>query len=83
MNKKPDSGCDRLLDALKSGQAIDPLMAWAELGIYRLAARIHDLKTKRGVTGIEKSSRYVVNRFGEKAGPVAVYTLKHEGKLVA
>jgi hypothetical protein len=82
MSKK-DGGCERLLKALQAGQAIDPLAAWAELGIYRLAARIHDLKTKRGVTGIKKSSRYVTNRFGEKAGPVAVYTLEKDGVLVA
>ncbi|MGI9569691.1 MAG: helix-turn-helix domain-containing protein, partial [Desulfobulbia bacterium] len=33
----------RLLAALKAGQVIDPLKSWQTLGIYRLAARIHDL----------------------------------------
>ena len=72
-----------MLRALLDGQAIDPLVAWTELGIYRLAARIHDLKTKRGVTGIKKSSRYVTNKFGEKAGPVAVYTMDNSGVFTA
>jgi hypothetical protein len=35
---------DRLLAWLQSGKSIEPLEALRELGIYRLAARIRDLR---------------------------------------
>ena len=35
-----------LLDYLKSGRIIDPIKAWSEMGIYRLSARIKDLRDK-------------------------------------
>lgn len=34
----------RLLDWLAAGNSINPLDSWRFLGIYRLSARIHDLK---------------------------------------
>lgn len=35
---------DRLLAWLKTGKTIDPMEALRELGIYRLAARVRDLR---------------------------------------
>jgi hypothetical protein len=34
----------RLLTYLEQGQKINPLKAWNELGIYRLASRVCDLR---------------------------------------
>ena len=34
----------RLLNYLEQGNKINPLKAWQELGIYRLASRICDLR---------------------------------------
>lgn len=54
---------DRLLAYLKKGRSIDPLNAWSRMGIYRLSARIYDLRQQ----GIEISSRLVEveNKWGE------------------
>jgi hypothetical protein len=41
---EPTGQCDRLLRYLLSGKSITPLESWQELGIYRLSARIWDLK---------------------------------------
>lgn len=62
---------ERLLSHLKIAP-ITPFDAWVTLGIYRLAARINDLKMQ----GYEIHSKMVtvVNRFGEKFR-VAEYTL--------
>jgi hypothetical protein len=48
---------------LQSGQRVTPLDAWSLLGIYRLSARIHELK-KDGWC-ISSKSVSVENRFGE------------------
>jgi len=66
---------ERVLDYLKHHKSINPLESWISLGVYRLGARIYDLK-KRGekiVTG----TQIVENRFSEKCH-VACYRL--EGK---
>lgn len=55
--------CERIKEWLESGKAIDPLTSWNELGIYRLASRISDLK-KAGMQ-IHKRDKPVLNRFGE------------------
>ena len=47
-----------------SPHAIDPLTSWTQLGIYRLAARIHDLVSEGH--RIEKDWRTVHNSYGEK-----------------
>lgn len=62
----------RLLSYLKRHRTIDPLTAWRELGIYRLGARIFDLRE----AGIEIVSDRapIENRFGEKVS-VALYRL--------
>jgi hypothetical protein len=41
----PSSQCGKLLMHLASGRSITPLQAFGTLGVYRLAARIHELKS--------------------------------------
>lgn len=65
--------CERVLDHLQRHGEIDPLTSWSTLGVYRLGARIHDLK-KQGHT-IEARRKEVSNRFGEVCR-VACYRLK-------
>jgi len=67
------SQCERLLTYLERRERINPLVAWVELGIYRLGARIFDLKAKG--YAIESRRLDVVNRFGEVT-QVAEYTLR-------
>jgi hypothetical protein len=64
---------DRLLAYLANIGPITPMEAWDALGIYRLGARIYDLK-KRGLS-ILVEKVWVRNRFGERCGPVAKYRL--------
>lgn len=54
---------ERLLIYLEEGNKINPLKAWQELGIYRLASRICDLK-KEG-NNIKDEWLEVPNRYGE------------------
>lgn len=70
--------CERLHEWLKQGHSVTGLEAWSELGIYRLASRIHDL-VKRGVQ-IRKERISVNNRFGESVAVVR-YSLRKEGGL--
>lgn len=65
------SQCERLLNRLKSGP-INPLEAWQELGIYRLGARVFDLR--QAGHDVKKSTRTVYNRYGEPCR-VAEYSL--------
>lgn len=53
----------RLLAYLEQGETINPLKAWNELGIYRLASRVCDLR-KSGVK-VKDEWLDVSNRFGE------------------
>lgn len=53
----------RLLDYLHRYRTITPMEAWEKLGIYRLGARIHDLK-KAGYD-IESGRVMITNRYGE------------------
>lgn len=57
------SQCDRLLRAMKTGTSITPMYALQHLGIFRLAARVRDLKDE----GVEINSQFVEvqNQFGE------------------
>ena len=66
------SQCARLLDRLERGP-ITPMEAWNELGIYRLASRVKDLRDKGHV--ISGSRANVANRFGETCN-VARYSLE-------
>jgi|TARA_R100000084_G_C4655553_1_gene152654 hypothetical protein len=53
----------RLLTYLEQGNKINPLKAWQELGIYRLASRICDLR-KEG-NKVKDEWLEVPNRYGE------------------
>ena len=64
--------CQRLLARLERGP-ITPMDAWSELGIYRLAARVADLKDAGHK--IVKQTVSVANRFGESCR-VARYSLE-------
>ena len=66
----------RLLDYLKEHGSITPLISWTECGIYRLSARIYDLRRAGHIISDEIVT--VRNRFGEKCH-VAKYTLAASG----
>ena len=61
---------ERLLSYLKQHRTINPLEAWKELGIYRLGARVFDLK--REGHDIHSFRQPVTNQFGEEV-KVATY----------
>ena len=63
--------CDRLLNRLEAGP-VDPMVALNELGIFRLAARCHDLR--QAGHPVIKQTVSVTNRFGESCR-VAQYQL--------
>lgn len=54
---------DRLLAYLKEHGSIDPFEAWSMLGIYRLGARIFDLRQEGH--DIERELKKVKNQFDE------------------
>lgn len=64
---------ERLLMYLTTNTGIDPLTAWKELGIYRLAATVHVLRKQGWVINTERMK--VLNRFNEKCN-VAFYKLE-------
>jgi hypothetical protein len=64
---------ERLMEWLEINGGVEPLTAWSQLGIYRLAARVADLR-KMGYN-IASSKISVYNQWGEKA-TVAYYTLE-------
>jgi hypothetical protein len=67
------SQCERLLCYLRDHETIDPFTAWRQLGIYRLASRICELRGDG--EPIVKEMREVENRFGETT-KVAFYRLE-------
>jgi hypothetical protein len=71
-NKMKDSQNKRLLSHLLQGNKVTPLTAWSMLGIYRLSARIFDLRDQ----GFDvKTDRIEVeNGHGEKFN-VAEYSI--------
>lgn len=64
---------NRLLRHLRAFGTIQPITAWSQLGIYRLASRICDLR-KAG-HNIEKRMVTVSNRWGEEVR-IAEYKLE-------
>lgn len=66
-----DTQNKRLLAYLEKEESIDPLQAWEKLGIYRLSARIFDLRETKQITTTKKE---VSNMFGETI-KVAEYSL--------
>lgn len=67
--------CDRLLAHLQDHGTINPLEAWQLLGIYRLGARVFDLKERGFDVRTRKTT--VSNQWGEKCR-VAEYYLHVE-----
>jgi hypothetical protein len=63
----------RLINYLQTNTEINPLTAWQQLGIYRLSARVLDLR-KEGYK-IKTESMTVKNTFNEKV-TVANYRLE-------
>lgn len=63
---------ERLLDYMKEHGSIDPMQALNELGIYRLSARINELRSD-GIS-ISSTPKKVTNRYGEDCR-VAEYQL--------
>ena len=70
-NKKPTQAA-RLLEYLRSHKGITQREAINELGCYRLAARISDLK--RNGHRVKRKMVTVMNRWGERVS-VAEYSL--------
>ncbi|WP_414631197.1 helix-turn-helix domain-containing protein [Alcanivorax jadensis] len=70
---EPKGQSERLLERLKLGP-VNPLQAWQELGIYRLSARVMDLR-EAGHNIITVPAN-VTNRFGENCR-VAEYHLEN------
>ena len=66
--------CDRVYGYLLKNRSINPLQAWSEIGVYRLGARVWDLKNKYGVK-ISKDMVTVHNKYGEPC-KVARYRLE-------
>ena len=55
--------CERILKYMDDFGTISTMQAFSDLGVTRLASRIHDLK-QMGYE-IESETRYSVNRYGE------------------
>lgn len=70
--------CERLLAYLQRFGRIDPLQAWQELGIYRLGARVFDLKAAGH--DIKKNTKVVSNRYGEDCHVAEYYLEQGEQK---
>jgi hypothetical protein len=66
---------ERIYDHLLAVGPIQPFAAWRDLGVYRLASRINDLR-KLGHK-IETKKVEVVNRWGESSY-IAEYSLEVE-----
>jgi len=64
---------ERVLEYLRNNKSITPMEAWNKLGVYRLGARIHDLRSD-GVE-IKSALTEVKNKFGETCH-VAEYSIK-------
>ena len=65
------SQADRVLQYLEDGNTITTLNAFKELGITRLAARVHELK--RDGHNVKKNTISVTNRFNERCAVAEYY----------
>lgn len=63
---------DRLINYLQENNTVNPMEGWKHLGIYRLAARVHELRSKG--MNILTTRVKVLNQFGEECS-VAQYEL--------
>lgn len=64
----------RLEKYLKEKGSVGPLDAWKDLGIYRLSARVFELRRTTGLNVVTEREE-VTNQFGEKT-TVARYVLQ-------
>lgn len=60
-----DTQYDRILDYMKEHGSITPMEAFSELGITRLAARVHELERKG--FAIDRQMETSENRYGGKS----------------
>ena len=72
------SQCEKILDYMQKHGGITQLDAFLDIGCWRLASRISDLK-KRGYA-INREMIKVQNRYGESV-PVAKYSLRDVEKI--
>tara|TARA_Y100000004_G_scaffold12121_1_gene13094 strand:+ start:818 stop:1129 length:312 start_codon:yes stop_codon:yes gene_type:complete len=72
--EKKMTQADRVLNYLQDGNTITTLNAFNELGITRLAARVHELK--QDGHAVKKKTLTVTNRYDEKCS-VAEYYLEN------
>jgi hypothetical protein len=64
---------ERLLEHLKHFGSVEPMQAWTQLGIYRLASRICELR--QDGHPIKKKMVLMTNRWGEEVR-FARYTME-------
>lgn len=69
--------CQRILDYMDQFGSISTLEAFRDLGVARLASRIHDLKSMG--YHIESETKSMKNRYGERTF-FKVYRLAEEDK---
>ena len=67
--------CERILEYMNKHGSITQLQAYVDIGCWRLASRISDLR-KQGYA-IKREMIKVKNRYGESV-PVARYSLQDE-----
>ena len=65
--------CERIVEYMQKHDSITPLEAMRDLGVYRLASRIHDLKRQGRVIHTEQAK--VKTRYGNTT-TVSKYRLK-------
>lgn len=70
--------CQRILDYMRRFGAISTLEAFNDLGVARLASRIHDLKAQG--YNITSSIGTAKNRYGETVH-FSIYKLKEEKEI--
>lgn len=63
VNASPQAQTSRLAQYMEQGKSITPLDAWHQLGIYRLSARVFELRQR----GVNVRGEYVTvfNQFDE------------------
>lgn len=66
------SQCEKIVEYMKKHGSITQMQAFVDIGCWRLASRINDLK-KKGYA-IKREMISVKNRYGEKV-PIAKYSL--------
>ena len=70
--------CQRIIDYMRQFGSISTIEAFKDLGVARLASRIHDLKAQG--YNITSSIGIAKNRYGEKIH-FSVYRLKEDKEI--